>query len=330
MDTNRFRKRTDYATPVRRQAPVLDELGQLRQPTAAAPVTLVVPVLPLQTAAPVPPASQGQGGASATLPRPVAPVAPPRPVYEQKPPPESLINLNEATNTTGWIDEIADPPVEPEPLTLPAVDGSAEAVEAMMAPTNISIQISLPKLHKPELPALPYKRIARWAIIVAVALTVVIGGLATAKHFIHHAPQAAATAGGYQALAAAALTKPSFAPIAPSTKPSLAEVGNQGTSFDGTRDSYSYSDTIENVPLIVSQQPLPSKFSNAAKAVSTAAQAIGARQTITTKSTVAYMATSSKTTNQSLVFSLKGLLIFIQSDFPHSADDWKNYINSLQ
>src|SRR5947207_13603764 len=97
MDTNRFRKRTNYALPPKRPAPVLDQLGQLRQTPAQSPSPAAPP-----SAAPAP-----------------KPVDPPRPVYEPAAAKadDGVIDLSEPTHA-GWLDAIAPEADVQDPLVV--------------------------------------------------------------------------------------------------------------------------------------------------------------------------------------------------------------------
>src|ERR1700722_12137200 len=97
MDTNRFRKRTNYALPPKRPAPVLDELGELRQAPAASvqPAAQTVPASPKPATATLQPLGQ-----RAEPPKPAALTPePPRPVYQPAATKsdEGVIDLSEPT-----------------------------------------------------------------------------------------------------------------------------------------------------------------------------------------------------------------------------------------
>jgi hypothetical protein len=329
MDTNRFRKRTDYALPPKRPAPILDELGQLRQAPVVPPQAAQV-IPPQSTPAPQPIAPVQQGGVRTVVKSKPVP-EPPRPVYQQATAvtDEALIDLSEPSHG-GWLDSIASEPLMAEAMS----EGGSEAAEMTQAlpAANISIQISMPKLpefHWPTLPTLPYKRIAIWSAAVIASLAVLVGGFLIAKHMFYHPKPAVAISTGSAALAST-LAKPTFVPVAPKTKPQLAEAQSRATAFDGKRDSYSYTDAFQGMPFTVSQQPLPANFSSATQAVAMVAKSIGATATLKTLGTIAYEATDTKSQSQTIVFSIDNLLIFIQSGFTHDSNTWENYIASLQ
>ncbi len=320
MDTNRFKRRTDYNAPVRRPAPVRDELGELRQPAPTTPTPAAAPT-PTPTPTPVPtPIVVADAPVEAAR----VPVAP-RPVHESASmPPEAAIDLSKP-DTGGWLDAIN--PEDSQPTLVASTD--VTAAEALPAPT-ISVQISLPSnisLPKPRLPAWPYRKIAIRAGIATAVVAVLLTGTLVSMHFLRHSSQPKLTQA--QKLATN-LAQPTFAPVAPKDKAGLAAGEAGKTTFDGSRNTYSYQDTLGNVPLIVSQQPIPAKFNTSQEAVSSAAQSLGAKTTFATHYGKVYMFTSTKSNAQMLVLSVNSLLVFIQSSFTHSTADYTTYINNLK
>ncbi|MDB5160657.1 MAG: hypothetical protein JWO96_37 [Candidatus Saccharibacteria bacterium] len=199
-------------------------------------------------------------------------------------------------------------------------------------PTNITINLQFPKIKIPaarlaklrsSIPVLPYRR-----IVVSCTLICLIGlaGLFGYRHF--RSPSHSQSPN--QTASHIIRSSPSFQPIVPKDKPELATLGNSKTAYDGSKDVFSYIDTFQNFQLTISQQPLPTSFGTAQAAIDRVAASIGARETIGYNSGTAYAKTDNKANSQSLVLSLNGLLIFIQSPFRHSAFDWTYYINSLQ
>jgi hypothetical protein len=284
-----------------------------------------------------PPSPLGQGRASVVAKSQPTP-EPPRPVYQQAATKldENLIDLSEPLHS-GWLDAIApEPPTTSNNMMEIAperVSETAEAVQALPA-TNISIQISMPSIPKfhwpklPTLPAWPYKLIAVWGAIGAGGLLVLAVGFVLIKHYDFSKSDIPITTG--TAALSSALSNPTFVPVAPKNKPQLATGKSQATAFDGHRDTYSYTDNLDNVPLTVSEQPIPANFSSATQAVASIAKSIGAAYTLKPPGTVAYEAESNKTSAQTIVFSADNLLIFIQSNFSHDNGTWQDYIASLQ
>jgi hypothetical protein len=201
------------------------------------------------------------------------------------------------------------------------------------APTNITInldfsKIKLPKLPGIKLPALPYKQLGTGAVAVAV----LFGAITLVYHHHQQSVEAAKLEAARQAVAGPTRTTPSFTPAVPKDKPDLAKLDRQNKSiaYDGNRDAYSFSDTLDSNNITVSEQPLPSNLGEPQQAVAAVAKQINAKVPITLKDGVAYMGSDSKSGAQTIVFSINDLLVFINSPFHHDAASYKFYIENLQ
>ncbi len=233
----------------------------------------------------------------------------------------------------------------------PTADSRQPAIAAAAAttpPANVTININLPKLRLPNArqaaqlghkqlerlrtvprPALPYKRISIGASVVAGVL--VIGVASQQLFFRPSAQQAAAVKAGSSSVGAAVTASaPSFIPVIPKDKPLLASPHNGQAAYDGTRDTYSYPDTVQGTEVTVSEQTLPDKYGSAQEAVSTIAKQLKATQPLTVGSFTAYIKNDSQSHGQIVVYASKGVLIFVQSAFTHNTDSWTSYLNSLQ
>lgn len=320
MEHNRYRNsRRNYALPPQPAGPIADDIGA---PRPYSPKMVPIPV-------------SKSGEAKVEHLKPVhqtTAAASPRP----QPPATNetaLIDLNEP-NTGGWLDSLAPAGAMQAQQARSAAFESPEAVQALPGPgQTISVQISLPtkiKLPKPQLPALPawnYRKVAIWAAIGAAGLVVLIVGLVIARHLLQKPPQAALTA--TQRLSAS-LSRPSFNPVAPKDKAGLAASQAGSTSYDGSRDVYSYQDTLLGTMLVVSQQPVPAKFNTPSQAVSSIAKAMGAKTDFKSRYGTVYEVIDSRSGAQTFILSIHNVLIFIQSNYHHDTTDWINYINSLQ
>jgi hypothetical protein len=225
-------------------------------------------------------------------------------------------------------------PAGKAPAVFKPVNKPAVAADKSAPKTNVTINIHVPKLRlpsnkirlpksRPRLPDLPYKLIVKRLVPVAVVVVCAFIVYGVISHIQGKS--------GRQAEAApsgAVATAPSFKPAVPKDRPELANAANNSkAAFDGNRDVYSFQDTLLGTTLIVSEQPLPAKFSSAEQAVSQIAGAMGAKEPIPGRN--ALMKTEAKNGSQTIVTSVKGLLVFIQSPFRHSAEDWKNYLGTL-
>jgi hypothetical protein len=187
----------------------------------------------------------------------------------------------------------------------------------------------MPKLpkSKPKLPAWPYRRLAIRVGLIVVLLAASLGVYKLISGVLEAKPKLAT--GSHQSGAATSV-KPPFTPVAPKDKPELAQGGSDKTAYDGNRDVYSYTDSLLGTSLTVSQQVRPPNFASAQQAVSQVAKSAGAREPIQFKDGTAYLSTDAKTGAQTIIASVKELLIFIQSPYRHSAQDWQAYLDSLQ
>jgi len=315
MDKNRFKRRSDNSAVVKQPVPKLDEMGELRivnDETVDSPSDNI------------------------------------KIITENKPEPAPKLNREENIDknvTDGDLakDEVVSKKVQETPkvsqmkVTAASILNSA-AIPAIASPstqeTNININISLPKipelkLKKPTLPALPnlpYKKIAIYSSIAIAALAIVISSIVLLNHHTTKLKPVVSTSDGHSPNLG--LSTPTFTPVAPKDKPQLAK-GISGTTFDGSRDSYSFTDVLNGTPLVVSQQPIPSKYNSPTAAVEAAAKSIGATTVLPTNNIEAYMATNNTSKSQIIVFSMKDILLFIQSYFTHPASIWADYINNL-
>lgn len=93
---------------------------------------------------------------------------------------------------------------------------------------------------------------------------------------------------------------------------------------------FAYLDTIDGVPVSVSQQPLPRSFeSDTNNQVAELAKKFNATDTINAGGATAYVGTSSKGP-QSVIFTSGDLLILIKSEKKISDASWAKYAESLK
>lgn len=91
---------------------------------------------------------------------------------------------------------------------------------------------------------------------------------------------------------------------------------------------YVYTDKISNVPISVSQQPLPESLKQDSDSIEKLAKNYNATDTINAKGTKVYIGTSAKGP-QSVIFAKNSLLILIKSQENISNKAWAKYIASL-
>jgi hypothetical protein len=128
-------------------------------------------------------------------------------------------------------------------------------------------------------------------------------------------------------------SKPPFTVVVPSSKPKLATPDGVHAAYDGTKNVYTYSDSIGGNGFIVSEQPIPEQFNAAADAINSIGPKIygptAANSTVNTFAGDAYVTLSNKGA-QTIVFSVRNLLMFIQSAHKFSDTAIQDYINSMQ
>lgn len=123
---------------------------------------------------------------------------------------------------------------------------------------------------------------------------------------------------------------PDYDTILPSNK-TIAQLGGWTRVSPPDRNPvFAYLDKIGDVPINVSQQPLPKGFEIEADGqLEQLAAGFKANEKITAGSTPVYIGTSAKGP-QSVIFSKSKLLILIKSSVKVSDSQWSTYVNSLQ
>ncbi len=205
------------------------------------------------------------------------------------------------------------------------------------APVAVSIQINMPAFHKPQFkrtkavwvalkPQLTRARILKVSIPIAVIAVLWIG-LAINKHIQDN--KAAQAAKADSSASAPVATKPSFTPVVPGAKASLGTPDNVHSRYDATKKSYSFLDTLDGKQITVSQQQLPANGTTASDTVAKVAKSLNATTQFKTGYGTVYAFTSQKYGYQSLVFSIRDLLMFANSPSAISNSKWIDYINAL-
>jgi hypothetical protein len=124
--------------------------------------------------------------------------------------------------------------------------------------------------------------------------------------------------------------QPPYSTILPKGKSISALGGWTRVSPAESSPVYAYADTIANVPITVSEQPLPDSFkSNVDSQVAELAKSYSATDQITASNGVkVYVGTSSKGP-QSVILTKINLLILIKSQKKIDDTSWKKYVDSL-
>lgn len=121
----------------------------------------------------------------------------------------------------------------------------------------------------------------------------------------------------------------------PEYQPVLPNGGEDSTTskkvlYDPGKKMASYTDTINGIPITVSQQPLPEQFNDDPDAgVRKLAENFSANTVIKAGGLTGYLGTSAKGP-QSMVLKKRSMLIFIFSDKTIPTEAWGQYIASLE
>ncbi len=122
---------------------------------------------------------------------------------------------------------------------------------------------------------------------------------------------------------------PTFSALSPNGKtPDWKQSKPQGGSNESA--VYIYPDTISNVPIKVSEQPLPPSFhDDPSGKVAEVAEGFNATNTMQVNGVTVYIGTSTKGP-QSVIFSDGKLLVLIKSDAVITNGAWADYIKALK
>jgi hypothetical protein len=124
-------------------------------------------------------------------------------------------------------------------------------------------------------------------------------------------------------------TSPKYETVLPSGK-TVEELGGwKLSSPPNSEPVFSYNDSIEDIAISVSQQPLPKSFEgDTGNRVAELAKQNNATTEISVNNTKVYIGASAKGP-QSVIFVKDNLLIFIKSQEKISNDSWSKYIQNL-
>lgn len=132
-----------------------------------------------------------------------------------------------------------------------------------------------------------------------------------------------------QILAQRDASDPSFQTVLPSGLSITSLGGWHRVTPPGQDPVFAYSDTIDSVPVSVSEQPLPDAFKrDVPSAVADLAKQYNATVKLKADDTVVYVGTSAKGP-QSTIFTKHNLLILIKSKSQIDNSSWTDYVSSL-
>lgn len=129
---------------------------------------------------------------------------------------------------------------------------------------------------------------------------------------------------------AAGVKTPSYETALPKGK-SISELGGWKRVSPPKNDPvFAFTDTIDGVPISVSEQPLPQSFkTDTGNQVAQLAQKFSATDKLEAGGTTVYIGTSSKGP-QSVIFAKNNVLILIKSEKKITDTSWAAYAQSLQ
>ncbi len=123
---------------------------------------------------------------------------------------------------------------------------------------------------------------------------------------------------------------PSYKTILPAGRTISYYGGWTRVSPEGRNTVYAYPDSIDGVPVSVSQQPIPDNFQDApAESVKDLAASFQANEKITADNTTVYLSTLNNG-SQMIIFTKDDVLVFIRSEQVVTNQSWVAYINSLE
>jgi hypothetical protein len=180
---------------------------------------------------------------------------------------------------------------------------------------KVSLQLKLPKL-----PTLSKKQ-KRWGmyglagILGLIAIVIVFHVISSGK--AKKTP-----------VVAAGSPKPTFNYLLPAGK--VEDTSSKAVKFDPTKKVVSFTDIIEDTPVIVTQQPLPESFKDDPNGkVDKLAKDIYATQVISESNPKAYLGSNEKGI-QTVVFQKNNELVFIIANRVIEKSSWAAYITKLQ
>lgn len=242
-----------------------------------------------------------------------------------------------------WVDWLADDPVPAsirskmrsqavQQASRPVVrrvgesTTTPEAKKGSAAPAAVSINISIPRLNlkKPSVKIPSQVLNFKKQIIGGLAAVVLVAGVTTALLITKTDEKKSADTPGVLA------ENDQKADFAYSLPKGNSEGLDGAVKFNAERKVVNFRDSIGGIAITISQQPLPEGFKEDTDAkVKKLAEEFSATKTIATANPTAYIGSSEKGP-QTVIFSKKNLLVFIQSTKKIDDHDWAEYITNLQ
>lgn len=215
------------------------------------------------------------------------------------------------------------PPIAPIVSTRPQFPINETAGADKTIDINISFG-NLPKISRPKLPskktvkAKARKFLTNKKAVSLASVVIIIGAGAVVYLAAAHNKQADQTSSD----------TPTYTTITPADK-TAGTVTWKRVSPPNSDPVFAYADKVDNVAIMVSQQPVPNNFKDDIDGkTAELAKGFGASTKIDAGDTTAYLGTSSDGP-QSVIFVKNNLLILMKSQTKISNDAWADYIKTL-
>lgn len=242
-----------------------------------------------------------------------------------------------------WVDWLADDPVPAsirnkmrsqavQQASRPIVRRVGESTTTpevkkdSTAPATVSINISIPRfnLKKPTITIPPQLLNYRKQIIGGAAVLVLVSGVTTTLLMTRSDGKKSSDTPGVLS------ENDQKADFDYSLPKGNSEGLDGAVKFNAERKVVNFRDSIGGIAITISQQPLPAGFKEDTDAkVKKLAEEFSATKTIATANPTSYIGTSEKGP-QTVIFSKKNLLVFIQSTKKIDDHDWAEYITNLK
>ena len=223
-----------------------------------------------------------------------------------------------------WKAKLRRKPKSIKPAVKTEAGGSKEGAKELV------VQLSMPKLKLPKLAKrLPWGKMVLVFGMLLVACMAVWGAVSFWPHKESSTAQRNGS-GGSTGVLDSQTTQPDYPTVLPAGK-SIAQLGGWGrVSPPDQAAVFAYADKLSDVPISVTEQPLPANFrADPQSSVTALAQQSGATQVLSAGDSTMHLATTTKGVQE--VFLVKNnLLILIRANGKIPDQQWTQYIKSLQ
>ena len=222
-------------------------------------------------------------------------------------------------------ENVTHSPAHPHPVANRHSKRPAKSAEAKTIDININFD-SMPRFKKPDVSWAKRLFRSRKFIIISGTLCVVAIGVIAGVRYVPQLNKGVAFGNSSHP----APGTPTYGTVLPSGK-SIADLGGWSRVSPPNRDPvYAFTDKVDSVSVIVSQQPLPDDFkSDPDGSIEKLAKGFHADTKVEADGTTAFLGTSAKGP-QSVIFKKDDLLILIKSDSKIDTAKWSHYISSLK